>query len=133
MSQKDRHTWSTHECCISCAFLYMRKSTNLLHHACPLVSLHVLAWLPLDSILLNLILESLIKICVENRNLVTIGQMYQELHMKIDLYTFYCCRRHKLAIKAFSPGYEDNRGDINIKGSYQNVRLYIHCLSFFFV
>jgi len=28
-------------------------------------------------------LEILIKICCENRNLVTIGPNYQELHMKI--------------------------------------------------
>jgi len=44
-------------------------------------------------------LESLIKICCENRNLVTIGQNSRELHMKIDLCKCYCCRRHKLAKK----------------------------------
>jgi len=58
-------------------------SSNSLHQACPLISLHILTRLPLDSVSWNLILESLIKICCKNRNLVAIGQNYQELHMKI--------------------------------------------------
>jgi len=65
--------------------------------------------------------------------LVTIGQNCQELHVKRDLCTFYCCRQHKLALYELSAGYENNRGDSYIKRLYQNVRLYIHCLSFFIV
>jgi hypothetical protein len=59
------------------------ESSNSFHHACSLVSLHILARLPLDSISWNLILESLIKLCCENWKFVTIGKNYQELHMKI--------------------------------------------------
>jgi len=62
------------------------ENSNLLHHAYLLVSLHVLARLPWDSILGNLILESLIKLCCETRNLVTTGQNYQELHMKMHIH-----------------------------------------------
>jgi hypothetical protein len=50
-----------------------------------------------------LVLGMCIKICHENPNLIKIREKYQELYMNMyTVYTFYCCWRHLITIRALS-------------------------------
>jgi hypothetical protein len=78
-----------------------------------MICLHVLPRLPLDGFLRNLILETILDICIEYPNLIKTGKKYGKLYMETEIHSSVAGEIKALSSRAFVSGCFDSRRSIN--------------------
>jgi hypothetical protein len=88
--------------------------------------------LPLDGVPWNLLLGASMRICLENPNLVKIGQKYRHFTWtpSYALLLSVTLNRHKaLSSSEMTSGCQDSLGGTNITRTRHNITLYLHYLN----
>jgi len=134
-------TWRGKKVILICSFhIQFRPVCILAKTRCPFlisslpsVCPHLWNGLPLNGFSFHFSLESVIKICQEIRNFVTIWQKISGT-LQEDLSTVYCSRWHKIATKAMSlsemvSGYEESWQRYTNYSNAPHFYVKKHCLS----